>query len=71
MVQWLAADSSTLKRKALSQPDGVVFDVHNIPDALDPEVPIDASVFPNDNRTRAALHAPTSKDWALDFDLPF
>ncbi|KAJ3810469.1 alpha beta-hydrolase [Lentinula aff. lateritia] len=55
----------------LSQPDGGVFDVYNIPDALDPEVPIDASVFLNDNRTRAAIHAPTSKDWVLDFDFPF
>ncbi|KIK61689.1 hypothetical protein GYMLUDRAFT_260725 [Collybiopsis luxurians FD-317 M1] len=55
----------------LSQPDGGVFDVYNIPDALDPEVPEDASVFMNDNRTRTALHAPTSKDWVLDFDFPF
>ncbi|KAJ4473583.1 alpha beta-hydrolase [Lentinula aciculospora] len=55
----------------LSQPDGGVFDVYNIPDALDPEVPIDASVFLNDNRTRTAIHAPTSKDWVLDFDFPF
>ncbi|KAJ3721074.1 alpha beta-hydrolase [Lentinula raphanica] len=55
----------------LSQPDGGVFDVYNIPDALDPEVPIDASVFLNDNRTRSAIHAPTSKDWVLDFDFPF
>ncbi|KAJ3745335.1 alpha beta-hydrolase [Lentinula detonsa] len=55
----------------LSQPDGGVFDVYNIPDALDPEVPIDASVFLNDNRTRTAIHAPTSKDWVLDFDFTF
>ncbi|KAF5377778.1 hypothetical protein D9757_008056 [Collybiopsis confluens] len=45
--------------------------VYDVPDALNPEVPIDASVFMNDNRTRTALHAPTSKDWVLDFDFPF
>ncbi|KAI0798571.1 Alpha/Beta hydrolase protein [Irpex lacteus] len=38
---------------------------YNIPDALDPEVPLDASVFLNDNRTRTAIHAPTSQDWEL------
>ncbi|KAF5387348.1 hypothetical protein D9757_005819 [Collybiopsis confluens] len=47
------------------------YDVYDVPDALNPEVPIDASVFMNDNRTRTALHAPTSKDWVLDFDFPF
>ncbi|KAJ7143727.1 Alpha/Beta hydrolase protein [Mycena epipterygia] len=46
-------------------------DVYNIPDALIPEVPSDATVFLNDNKTRAALHAPTSKDWAEEFDYPF
>ena len=56
------------------------FDVYNVPDALSPEAPTDASVFLNglcggivyyvmlmdflpDARTRAAIHAPTSKDW--------
>ncbi|KZP30592.1 alpha/beta-hydrolase [Athelia psychrophila] len=47
------------------------FDVYNIPDALYPAAPQDPSVFLNDNRTRAAIHAPTSKDWALNFDYPF
>jgi len=47
------------------------FDVYNIPDALDPEAPMDASVFLNDNRTRAAIHAPTSKDWASSINYPF
>ncbi|KAE9398534.1 alpha/beta-hydrolase [Gymnopus androsaceus JB14] len=55
----------------LSKADGGEFDVYNIPDALNPEVPIDATVFLNDNRTRTAIHAPTSKDWVLDFDFPF
>jgi carboxypeptidase D len=54
-----------------SKADGGEFDVYNIPDALNPEVPMDASVFLNDNRTRTAIHAPTSKDWVLDFDFPF
>ncbi|KAF8556411.1 alpha/beta-hydrolase [Imleria badia] len=39
------------------------FDDYNIPDALSPEATADASVFLNDARTRAAIHAPTSKDW--------
>ncbi|KAH0834746.1 Alpha/Beta hydrolase protein [Lanmaoa asiatica] len=43
--------------------NGINFDHYNIPDALSPEVPTDASVFLNDPRTRAAIHAPTSKDW--------
>ncbi|KAJ6629342.1 alpha/beta-hydrolase [Mycena sp. CBHHK59/15] len=47
------------------------FDVYDLPDALNPEVPSDPSVFLNDNRTRAALHAPTSKDWAEEFNYPF
>ncbi|EPQ57234.1 alpha/beta-hydrolase [Gloeophyllum trabeum ATCC 11539] len=47
------------------------FDVYFVPDALDPEAPLDPSVFLNDNQTRAALHAPTSKDWVLEFDYPF
>ncbi|KAF9028443.1 alpha/beta-hydrolase [Hymenopellis radicata] len=47
------------------------FDVYDIPDALFPEVPMDGNVFMNDNATRAAIHAPTSKDWALNFDFPF
>lgn len=31
----------------------------------------DASVFLNDPRTRKALHAPTSKDWAMQFPFVF
>ncbi|KAJ7474691.1 alpha/beta-hydrolase [Mycena latifolia] len=46
-------------------------DVYNIPDALNPEVPSDPSVFLNNNKTRTALHAPTSKDWAMEFAYPF
>ncbi|KAJ3510060.1 hypothetical protein NLJ89_g4887 [Agrocybe chaxingu] len=52
-------------------PEGFPFNVYNIPDALNPKVPQDASVFLNDPRTRAALHAPTSKDWSLSFRFPF
>ncbi|OCH94794.1 alpha/beta-hydrolase [Obba rivulosa] len=47
------------------------FDVYDIPDGTNPEPPLDASVFLNDNRTRAALHAPTSKDWIRNFNYPF
>ncbi|KAF7798025.1 hypothetical protein EIP86_009237 [Pleurotus ostreatoroseus] len=47
-------------------------DVYNIPDALDPEAPMDASVFLNNNVTRTAIHAPTSKDWLANiFPYPF
>ncbi|KAJ7278049.1 alpha/beta-hydrolase [Mycena rebaudengoi] len=45
--------------------------VDNLPDALEPEVPSDPTFFLNDYRTRAALHAPTSKDWGRSFDFPF
>ncbi|OBZ72405.1 putative serine carboxypeptidase CPVL [Grifola frondosa] len=47
------------------------FDVYDIPDGTNPEPPLDASVFLNDNRTRAALHAPTSKNWIRNFNYPF
>ncbi|THV05581.1 alpha/beta-hydrolase [Dendrothele bispora CBS 962.96] len=55
------------------------FDVYDVQDALSPEAPMDASVWMNalfslllaDNRTRTAIHAPTSKDWELTFDSPF
>ncbi|KAJ7741263.1 alpha/beta-hydrolase, partial [Mycena metata] len=43
------------------------FDYYDIPDALNPEVPSDPSVFLNDNRTRLALHAP-SKIWVNEDD---
>ena len=65
------------------------FDVYQIPDALDPEAPMDASVFLNgtsgrgrgcrastqclcvDDRVRAAIHAPTSKNWTDSINYPF
>ncbi|KAH9893404.1 alpha/beta-hydrolase [Cubamyces lactineus] len=47
------------------------FDVYQIPDALDPEANMDASVFFNDPKTRAALHAPTSKNWTGSIFYPF
>ncbi|KDR80630.1 hypothetical protein GALMADRAFT_240974 [Galerina marginata CBS 339.88] len=52
-------------------PDGFSFNVYDIPDALNPKVARDATVFLNDPRTRAAFHAPTSKDWETTFDFPF
>ncbi|KAL0069423.1 hypothetical protein AAF712_003448 [Marasmius tenuissimus] len=46
------------------------FDPYDIPDALNPEVPADPTVFLNDRRTRAAVHAP-DKNWARSFPFPF
>ncbi|KAF8217978.1 Alpha/Beta hydrolase protein [Mycena galopus ATCC 62051] len=53
-----------------SQGGGSV-DVYDIPDALDPEIPSDASAFLNDATVKAAIHAPTSKAWAESFNYPF
>ncbi|KAG6379588.1 Alpha/Beta hydrolase protein [Boletus reticuloceps] len=50
---------------------GHEFDVYNIPDALSPEAPTDGSVFLNDAQTRAAIHAPTSKNWVEVTREPF
>ncbi|OJA08691.1 hypothetical protein AZE42_01195 [Rhizopogon vesiculosus] len=50
---------------------GGTFDVYDIPDALNPEAPSDASVFLNDPRTRSALHAPTSQHWQGSIGYPF
>ncbi|EGO22337.1 hypothetical protein SERLADRAFT_473031 [Serpula lacrymans var. lacrymans S7.9] len=55
----------------LSQNVGGTFDYYNVPDALSPEAPMDGSVFLNDNQTRAAIHAPTSKDWVESINYPF
>ncbi|KAF8555517.1 hypothetical protein OG21DRAFT_1483859 [Imleria badia] len=50
---------------------GQEFDYYNIPDALSPEAPTDGSVFLNNAQTRAAIHAPTSKDWVEVIPFPF
>ncbi|KAI0643827.1 alpha/beta-hydrolase [Trametes meyenii] len=47
------------------------FDVYDIPDATHPEPPLNAAPFLNDQRTRAALHAPTSKNWSSSFNYPY
>ncbi|KAI0791967.1 Alpha/Beta hydrolase protein [Abortiporus biennis] len=47
------------------------FDVYNVPDALLPEAPMDAAIWLNDNVTRSAIHAPTSKDWIISIQYPF
>ncbi|KAH9855778.1 alpha/beta-hydrolase [Lenzites betulinus] len=47
------------------------FDVYQIQDALDPEANMDASFFLNNPKTRAALHAPTSKNWTGSIFYPF
>ncbi|KAJ3488637.1 hypothetical protein NLI96_g2695 [Meripilus lineatus] len=47
------------------------FNFYNVPDALNPESPLDASEFLNNDATRAAIHAPTSKNWAATINYPF
>ncbi|EMD39305.1 hypothetical protein CERSUDRAFT_82042 [Gelatoporia subvermispora B] len=47
------------------------YDVYDVPDALNPEVPLDGGFFYNNNQTRAALHAPTSKEWIGESDYMF
>ncbi|KAI1786917.1 alpha/beta-hydrolase [Ganoderma leucocontextum] len=44
---------------------------YDIPDATNPEPPRDASPFFNNDAVRAALHAPTSKNWTSHFVYPF
>ncbi|KAG8220809.1 Alpha/Beta hydrolase protein [Butyriboletus roseoflavus] len=56
---------------SLSKSSGGMFDVYNVPDALSPEAPMDASVFLNDPQTRAAIHAPTSHNWSEGISYPF
>ncbi|KAF9525357.1 Alpha/Beta hydrolase protein [Crepidotus variabilis] len=48
-----------------------VFDLYSIPDALNPEVKENATVFFNDPRVRTALHAPIVKNWQSSFGFPF
>ncbi|KAJ7035170.1 alpha/beta-hydrolase [Mycena alexandri] len=50
---------------------GGSIDVYDIIDALDPPIPSDPSFFLNHPTTRAALHAPTSKNWVESFNYPF
>ncbi|KAI1792416.1 alpha/beta-hydrolase [Ganoderma leucocontextum] len=46
-------------------------DYYDIPDATNPEPPLDPSPFLNSPSVRAALHAPTSKNWSGNFTYPF
>ncbi|KAH8075870.1 alpha/beta-hydrolase [Cristinia sonorae] len=46
-------------------------DVYNIPDALSPEAPMEARFFFNNASARAALHAPTSKNWTSSVNYRF
>lgn len=50
--------------------DGRV-DFYDIPDATNPEPPSDAVPFFNNDVVRAALHAPTSKNWSSHIEYPF
>ncbi|KAI0773289.1 alpha/beta-hydrolase [Trametes elegans] len=56
---------------SINHDDNNGFDVYQIPDALDPEANMDATFFLNDPKTRAALHAPTSKNWTGSIFYPF
>ncbi|KAF9244678.1 alpha beta-hydrolase [Melanogaster broomeanus] len=61
---------------SLSKSSGGMFDVYNIPDALNPEAPngwiwIHTESLLPDEQTRAAIHAPTSKDWQESIYYPF
>ncbi|KAH9945200.1 alpha/beta-hydrolase [Epithele typhae] len=47
------------------------FDVYDVPDGTNPEPFKNASAFFNSAAGRAALHAPTSKDWLRNFNYPF
>jgi carboxypeptidase D len=47
------------------------FDYYNVPDATGSINAMDGTVFLNDKRTRAALHAPSNKDWAQTFEFTF
>ncbi|KAK7039320.1 carboxypeptidase [Favolaschia claudopus] len=42
---------------------------YDVTSALHPPVPADASIFLNDPRTRAAIHAPSGKTWKKSVDL--
>ena len=45
--------------------------MYDIPDATHPEPSLDAGPFLNSASVRAALHAPTSKNWSSSFNYPF
>ncbi|KAI5119135.1 hypothetical protein M0805_005741 [Coniferiporia weirii] len=47
------------------------FNPYDIDDARSPPLALDPTTFLNDNRTRTALHAPTSKNWTLQINYPF
>ncbi|EJD07265.1 alpha/beta-hydrolase [Fomitiporia mediterranea MF3/22] len=47
------------------------YNPYNVPDARAPPLGLDPSTFLNDDRTRTALHAPTSKNWTLQINYPF
>ncbi|KAG6821213.1 hypothetical protein H0H93_004034 [Arthromyces matolae] len=60
------------KRDVSQWPSGVINPwVYDVTDATNPQINQDASVFLNDPRTVAALHAPQSKSWAEGFNYVF
>ncbi|KAG9311509.1 Alpha/Beta hydrolase protein [Chiua virens] len=50
---------------------GGLFDAYDIPDALSPEANMDAAVFLNDAKTRAAIHAPNQEWTPFTANYPF
>ncbi|PAV20210.1 alpha beta-hydrolase [Pyrrhoderma noxium] len=47
------------------------FNPYDIPDARKPGSALDPTTFLNDEKTRAAIHAPTNKNWSLITNYPF
>ncbi|KAI9065612.1 alpha/beta-hydrolase [Trametes sanguinea] len=65
------ANNFSLPWSNIAHNGGNGFDAYQVPDALDPEVNMNAAIFFNDPRTRVALHAPTSKNWKSLILYPF
>ncbi|KAI5120253.1 hypothetical protein M0805_004589 [Coniferiporia weirii] len=51
--------------------DYAPYNPYDLPDARKPAPALDPTTFLNDDVTRAALHAPTSKNWSLITNYPF
>ncbi|EMD31276.1 hypothetical protein CERSUDRAFT_89132 [Gelatoporia subvermispora B] len=50
---------------------GGEFDVYDIPDGTAPEPDVTPFDFLNNDKTRTALHAPTSMNWSYSIEYPF
>ncbi|KIJ40943.1 hypothetical protein M422DRAFT_60536 [Sphaerobolus stellatus SS14] len=56
------------KRDLSGRANGTIDHGMSVPNALSPEIPLDASVFLNDPTVKSAVHAPIDKDWSIFFD---